>query len=291
MKKHIEHFLLGTLGIVLAAFATPLAAQDGAEPGEAPAGTAETKSPSVEEIVARTNQASYYSGKDGRAKVTMTITDSQGRERNRRFTILRRDEPGPEGSGDEFTGEQQFYIYFERPADVNRMGFLVHKHLDRDDDRWLFLPALDLVKRIAASDKRTSFVGSDFYYEDVSGRRTTDDRHELVETTDHYYVLKNTPLDPESVEFEHYKMWIHKGTYLPVKIEYYDDKGQKYREYAAEAVEEIGGHHTVTKSSMNDLRTKSRTVLEYADVTYDVGIPEDVFTERSLRKPPRKWLK
>ena len=250
-----------------------------------------TATPTVDEIVERTNRASYYAGKDGRAKVSMTITDRQGRERTRRFTILRRDEPGPAGSGEEHTGEQQFYIYFERPADVNRMGFLVHKHLDRDDDRWLFLPALDLVKRIAASDKRTSFVGSDFFYEDVSGRRTSDDRHELVDTTEHYYVLKNTQVDRKSVEFSHFQMWIHKTTFLPVKIEYFDEKGEKYREYVAEGVEEIDGHWTVTKASMSDLRTKSRTVLEYSNVTYDIGIPEDVFTERSLRKPPRKWLK
>src|SRR5690606_38275237 len=100
-----------------------------------------------------------------------------------------------------YRSEQKFYVYFTRPADVNKMGFLVWKKLDTDDDRWLYLPALDLVKRIAASDKRTSFVGSDFYYEDVSGRDIDEDHHELIDTTDNYYVLKNTPRNPSSVEF------------------------------------------------------------------------------------------
>src|SRR5690606_16588847 len=134
-------------------------------------GPVAAQTPSVDEIVHRANKAAYYEGQDGRAQVEMTITDSQGRERNRRMTILRKDAASTDTiENGAYRSEQKFYVYFTRPADVNKMGFLVWKKLDTDDDRWLYLPALDLVKRIAASDKRTSFVGSDFYYEDVSGQ-------------------------------------------------------------------------------------------------------------------------
>ena len=129
--------------------------------------------------------------------VKMTITDDQGREREREFTILRRD-------ADDTDREQKFYVYFHQPADVRDMVFMVWKHVGADDDRWLYLPALDVIKRIAASDERTSFVGSNFFYEDVSGRGIEEDNHELVETTDVYYVLKNTPKDPGAVEFDSY---------------------------------------------------------------------------------------
>ena len=104
---------------------------------------------------------------------------------------------------------------------------MVWKHIKADDDRWLYLPALDLVKRIAASDERTSFVGSDFFYEDVSGRGLDEDVHELLETSDNYFVIKNTPKRPDDVEFSYYKMWIHKKTFLPIKTEYFDKTGEK----------------------------------------------------------------
>ena len=39
--------------------------------------------PEVEEIVDRANKAAYYAGSDGKAKVSMTITDAQGRVRKR----------------------------------------------------------------------------------------------------------------------------------------------------------------------------------------------------------------
>ena len=108
---------------------------------------------------------------------------------------------------------------------------MVHKHadLEKDDDRWLYMPSLDLVKRIAASDKRTSFVGSDFLYEDISGRSPEDDFHELIETTEKYYVIKNTPRKPESVEFAHYTAYIDKKNFLPMKIEFFKNDGRVYR--------------------------------------------------------------
>jgi len=157
--------------------------------------------PSVETIVEKSNRIAYYQGKDGRADVHMSIVDAQGRTRTRAFTILRRDnEPG-----EEFTGDQRFYVYFKSPPDVRNTVFMVWKHvaLDVDDDRWLYLPDLDLVKRIAASDERTSFVGSHFFYEDVSGRNTNEDTHELADVTDTYYILKNTPKKPDLVEFSY----------------------------------------------------------------------------------------
>ncbi len=238
----------------------------------------------VSEVVAKANHTSYYQGVDGRARVKMEIVDRQGRKRMRDFTILRKD------IGDD-DKDQKFYVYFNRPADVNKTVFMVYKHVGGDDDRWLYLPALDLVKRIAASDERTSFVGSDFFYEDVSGRNPDEDNHELLETTDNYYVVKSTPKDAEAVEFSYYKSYIHKTSFIPVKIEYYDKNGQKYREGMAEKVDMVQGYPTVIQGSMTDLRSGSKTTLSYGSVQYNVNLPEDIFAERYLRQPPMKYLR
>lgn len=242
----------------------------------------------VGEVVSKANHAAYYQGDDGRAKVKMVITDKAGgAERTREFVILRRDDD----PGDTANAGQKFYVYFTRPADVNKMAFMVWKHVGRDDDRWLYLPALDLVKRIAASDERTSFVGSHFFYEDVSGRNPEEDTHELLEETDNYYVLKSTPKDPDAVEFAYYKNWIHKTSFIPVKTEYYDDQDQVYRIYEALKVDTIEGFPTVTRSRMKDLKTGGETTMGYSSVAYNIGLPEDIFTERYLRNPPRKYLR
>lgn len=295
------------------------AAEDAAA-GDAAAETRPAAELTVDQIVHNTNAVSYYQGDTGRAKVKMAIHDAQGRTRNREFTILRWDQrdpnapeddaeadkpaakgdgeakakkPAPEKPADVHTGEQKFYVYFEAPSDVKRTVFLVWKHLDKDDDRWLYVPALDLVKRISAADKRTSFVGSHFYYEDVSGRNVDLDKHERVEgeTNDTYYVLKNTPKDPDTVEFAYYKMWIHRESFVVVQTKYYDEEGKNYRTYRAKKVDTIDGYPTVTVSEMHDHRGGGHTVLTYDDVQYNVGLTEEIFSQRYLRRPPRKYLK
>ena len=235
------------------------------------------------EIVDKANLAAYYAGSDGRSEVRMIIRDSQGREQRRQFTVLRQNV--------ELGADQNFLVVFSRPSDVRGTVYLVKKHIDRDDDRWLYLPGLDLVKRVAAGDKRTSFVGAHYFYEDVSGRAPGDDTHELMETTDEYYVLKHQPKDKSVVEFESYTTWIDKQHFLPMKIEYADAGGNIYREVEVLEVDSIDGHPTVVKSRVNDLDSGGHTDMQFRYIAYDVGMPEEVFTERSLRTPPREWLK
>ncbi len=243
------------------------------------AGPAPAEQLNVDEIIQRANQASYYAGKDGRAEVKMTISDAGGGTRVREFTILRMDAEGE---------DQKFYVYFKAPADVRKMAYLVWKNVGGEDDRWLWLPALNLKKRIAPGDKRTSFVGSDFFYEDVSGRGIDEDRHELLETTETQYVIMNVPKDPGSVEFANYKVWIDKETFLPRLAEYYDASGKLYRKVEALKVETVEGHPTVTVSVASDLVAGTSTTNEFSQVSYDLGLKDQIFTERFLRRPPRE---
>ena len=238
----------------------------------------------VEVIVNKANLAAYYQSNDGRAKVSMKITDKKGQVREREFIILRKDiQDG---------GDQKYYVYFLKPADVRKMVYLVHKRsdLNKDDDRWLYMPSLDLVKRVAASDKRTSFVGSDFLYEDVSGRSLLEDTHELIQTTDTLYIVKSVPKNPDSVEFGYYNVSIDRKTFIPMKMEYYDKNNKLYRVMESVKLEKIQDFPTVVKSVVSDLRTQSKTEMEFSDVKYDIEL-EDIFTERYLRRPPQEAVR
>src|SRR3989338_8300093 len=127
---------------------------------------------SATDIITKSRLAFYYAGRDMRAKVLMGLINKDGQKRVRELTMLRKDYK--EG------GEQKYFMYFHKPADVKDTTFMVYKYPDRDDDRWLFIPSINLVKRIAANDKYSSFVGSDFTYEDVSGRKPDEDNHTLL---------------------------------------------------------------------------------------------------------------
>ncbi|HSH68290.1 MAG TPA: outer membrane lipoprotein-sorting protein, partial [Deferrisomatales bacterium] len=92
------------------------------------------------------------------------------------------------------------------------------------------------------------------------------------------------------VEFASYRLWIDKTTFLPVKAEYTDPQGKVYRRVEALKIETVGGYPTVTESRVEDLTTGGNTVMTFSKVEYDQGIDEDIFTERYLRKAPRKYI-
>ncbi len=238
---------------------------------------------SVEEIVEKANLAAYYSGDDGKSKVKMTIIDSQGRQRVREFQILRLDIQNG--------GEQKFYVYFNKPADVRKMVFMVWKHLGKDDDRWMYMPALDLVRRISASDKRSSFVGSHFAYEDVSGRGIDADTHQLISDEGSYYRIKSIPKVQKGNEFSYYIVTVNKQNFIPVKAEYYNEDGKLIRVIEALEILEIQGNPTVIKSQARDLERGGQTIMEFSDTKYDVGLTEEIYTERYLRRAPSEWVR
>lgn len=236
----------------------------------------------ADEIMQRYNDISFYPGNDFQAQVSMVITDGKGRTRERAFSMIRKDVVE--------RGNQLYFVYFKEPGDIRKSTFLVHKFIDRDDDRWMYLPSLDLVKRIAASDKRTSFMGSHYFYEDVSGRTISADRHELMKETAEAYVIKNTPLAPETVEFSFYTMWINKKTFLPMKAEFVDKKGVPYRMAEVLGQEVIQGFPTLTKTRVRDLVEGGETVTEFNNIKYNLNLPDSLFSERYLRSPERKYL-
>ena len=238
--------------------------------------------PSVDEIIERANQASYYAGQDGRSEARMRIEDSRGRTQTRQFTVLRQNVEGSD--------RQNYLVVFSRPSEYRGTVFLVHKNPSADDDRWLYLPDMDLVRRIAPGDKRTSFVGAHLFYEDISGRNLNDDNHELLEVTDEHFVLKSTPKDPSSVEFASFQTWVDKETFLPVRIEYTNTSGEVYRIMENANIEVVDGYPTPMMMRVQDLNSGGNTVVQFRGVSYDLGIPDSVFRERSLRNPPSEWL-
>ena len=250
-------------------------------------GTRVAAQPSGEEIMTKAHLAMYYPGDDMRTRVTMRLVSRDGKERIRELTMTRRDLQ--EG------GEQRYFIYFHRPPDVRDLTFLVWKYPGKDDDRWLYIPALKLVKRIAANDKRSSFAGSDFSYEDVSGREPEEDTHKLAREEKvgdrSAYVVESVPKDTGSVDFSRKLSWIDRATWLPLKEEYYDRRGELSRVFTAEELKEVQGFWTIVKRIVKNVQTGHRTEAIFGDVRYNQKLSPDLFSERSLRAPAAELTK
>ncbi len=244
------------------------------------------------QIIEKSQLAFYYQGDDMKAKIVMELIAKGGGKRTRVMTLLRRNET--EGKN------QKYFIYFHEPGDVRRLTFMVWKYSAKEDARWIYVPAVDLIRRIAADDKRSSFVGSDFTYEDVSGRDVASDTHTLLRSERlgerDCYVIESIPKEP--TEYIKRLSWIDKKTFLPLKEEYYDAQNELFRVFTADKIEDIMGageekmaFPTVTSRTMKNLKTGHRTEVNYKTVSYNLKLKDKDFSERYMRRPPRSWIR
>ncbi|MBI4516000.1 MAG: outer membrane lipoprotein-sorting protein [Deltaproteobacteria bacterium] len=245
--------------------------------------------PTATDIVEKSQQAFYYPGSDMKAKVTMELIAGEGKKRTRVLAMLRKN--------DSTSRNQKYFLYFHQPGDVRRTAFLVWKYPEKDDDRWIFIPALNAVRRVAASDSRSSFVGSDFTYEDISGRDLSADAHTLLHEEKlgeaDCYVIESIP--KSGAEYTKKRAWIDQATFLPRQEEYYDAQNELARRFTADAIENVAAGEgktipTVVKRTMRNVKSGHRTEVRFESVAYDVGLDDEVFAERALQSPPRKWI-
>jgi outer membrane lipoprotein-sorting protein len=236
------------------------------------------------DIIKKSQDAFYYPGKDMQAKVQMALIAKGGQQRLRELTMLRIN-----GTG----GDQKYFMYFHNPGDVRGTSFMVYKYPNKEDDRWLFIPSINLINRIASRDSRSSFVGSDFTYEDISGRDIEADTYKYIKEDTlegkPCHVIESTPKSP--TEYTKKISYIDKTTYLPLKEEYYDVQGALYKVFTADKIEVIGGLPAVTKRTMSNVKSEHKTEVIFESTSFNTGLSDDIFSERYLRKPPEKWIK
>jgi outer membrane lipoprotein-sorting protein len=85
--------------------------------------------------------------------------------------------------------------------------------------------------------------------------------------------------------------WIDKENFLPLKDEYTDKRGKLHRVFTADEVETINGIPTVMKRTMKNLQNNHRTEVTFESIEYNLELPDDLFTERSLQNVPQKWIR
>ena len=99
-----------------------------------------------------------------------------------------------------------------------------------------------------------------------------------------------SPKQLDTVEFNYFNVSIDRKTYVPMKMEFYDKKNKLYRVIESTKVEKIQDFPTVVKSVVSNLKTGSKTEMEFSNVKYNINL-KDIFTERYLHRPPREAIR
>jgi len=250
--------------------------------GLAPAAAFAEGEPTGLEIATKADSARR--AKSEHQVLTMTLENSRGQKRVRTIEGWER-----EISDD----EEQRFSRFKEPADVKDTTLLTYDYEDKDDDIWLYLPALKKVKRILSSNKGDYFMGSDFTYEDMENIDLVNWTYtiagkETVDGTECWIVdsVANTDKERGETSYNKLRYWIGTEDYLFRKIDYTDKKDRFSKQLIVSDIHPTSptdprkrGHMMV----MKNLLTEHKTELNLSTLELDVTVSDDFFSQRSLQ--------
>jgi hypothetical protein len=229
-------------------------------------------------------------GKDSRMDVRMRLFDRQGRVRERAMTLTALSG----GPGRPVPGDRSL-IKFTEPADIRGTGLLVWEQPAGDDERFLYLPSLGRVRRIAGSEAQESFAGSDFTYEDIGGREFDRYTYTLLADAPEWLAADGSKhatwrLESRSADadarFPRVVSLVRRDNFVVVQADIYNRRNEIQKTFAAGRVERLGPYWTAMTMSMSDLQSRTKTELVVDRADYDIGLGVDAFTRRELERLP-----
>lgn len=247
---------------------------------------------SADEIARRVQDRN--TGRDGRSVMRMRLYDRQGRARERALTMTSLRGRGTPGAAPNAPEGDRLLIRFTLPNDIRGTSFLVREHPGADDERFLYLPSLGRVRRIAGSETQESFVGSDFTYEDIGGREFDEYAYALVDENATWTPPSGGQARPAwrlesrrrdaSAEFPRVVSTVLRDSFLVVGADIYNRRNEKQKTYTVRRIEQIQGIWTVMDSEMANALDRTRTELFVESSAYNVGLSDTDFTRRELER-------
>ena len=218
-------------------------------------------------------------GDDMTADLTMTLVNSSGMQRVRKIKQFIRD----------FGPVEKKIMFFTAPADVKNTSFMSWSYDDenKDDDQWIYLPALKKVKRISSDSKSDYFMGSDFTYDDLGDRKPSADTHKIIREEklngEDCYVVESVPKDEDYI-YSKTITWVIKGKWIGLKKEFYDEDGELLKILNVSKYQDIKGIWIITHTEMDNVQKNHKTVMALDNVKINTGIPKSKFTERMMTR-------
>ena len=220
----------------------------------------------------------------------MQLIDKNGHKRIRNMKTFSKDK-----------GKDELkLIFFLSPSDVKNTAFLTYDYADdkKDDDQWLYLPALNKTKRIPASDKDSSFMGSDFSYSDMTDPILNDYTFKILKESIvkrktgnlkvwQIEVIPKTQKVIDETGYIKSIAYVRQDNYMVTRAKYYLKKAGRIKYMDVKKVEKIDGIDVATITTMTTKKAKRtihKTILIQSDVKMNQDLKENLFTTRTIEK-------
>jgi len=215
---------------------------------------------------------------------TLKIIDSKGRERIRQTSSVTK----------KFGEMNKTLFKFLSPADVEGTGILIFDYDNKNDDMWIYMPALRKTRRIVSSEKGKSFMGSEFTNADMTAPNTNDYNYELLGSEEVNGVMcwkiENTPINEDIADENDISKkiaYIGKSNFLSYKVEIYnlDEELEKVMDISEyEMIDTINKKYMAKKMEVKNLLNGRVSVMIIEKIQLGTNLPESTFTIATLEK-------
>lgn len=228
-------------------------------------------------------------GDNRTADLEMILIDKNGNRRIRRISSFSKDK------GD----DNLSLMFFRYPADLKETAFLTHDYdkPERDDDQWLFLPALRKTKRIATSDKSGSFMGSDLNYADMTTRELTNYNYSFYEKGREKefenvktWVIWCHPRSKKVIKetgYEKSLVFVRQDNYVVIRSISWVEHGGPLKYMMVKKLDRIDGIWVPVEMHISQKLGKEtfhQTLLKFTNVKFNQNLDEKMFTVRRMEK-------
>jgi outer membrane lipoprotein-sorting protein len=209
------------------------------------------------------------------AVLKMILTNAHGEKIERQLEATAREEEDGTKSITEFL----------TPKDVKGTKLLTWAFNDEDNKQWLYLPNLKRVKKINSSNKTSSFMGSEFSYEDISGVDLKAYDFKLDKEDKEFWYITSTPKEKSGYKF--IKSKVSKKYTVPVFIQYYDRRGGLLKESVVSDFKKYshkGKEFNIpSKIVMKNIQTKKKSELIWESRKIGLKIKASQFKSSKLK--------
>lgn len=222
-------------------------------------------------------------GKSFVSNVVLTLQDKNGGKRTREFVYLQKD----------YEQDDKFTIFFTSPSDVRGVAFHIinpHELIAEEDRQWMYLPVSRQTRRISTTDKRGSFMGSNYAYTDLDKLRVEDFHQEITGSElingRECNLLTRTPVSRDVINKTGYHkvhIWIDKENHLVMRQDFFDIKGVMFKQMKTLEVGTIDGVDSILLSTTDHLINGTKSEMRFNDLRYNIPLDDKLFTQGVIR--------
>jgi hypothetical protein len=228
-----------------------------------------------------------YPGDDQQTHLTIILRDKDGNEKKNVYNRSWKDYQGKDGIADKMV------LITEYPPDAKGSVFMRWGYTgDKNADQWIYLPVLKKTRRVSVRDPGESFLGSDLTHADIGGRALDADDHRLVSSEkrgdDTIYMIESVPRDMSKALYAKVVSWFVKpgddwSDCSKRQVQYYDRRGEPLKEQVI-SWQHSGKAWLWSEMTVRNTQTGHTSIFQVTDVQTNVGLKDDIFTERNLTK-------